>query len=182
MTTATKVTTLWYAESNKEGVDLNYVQTVNTTTNPEIPGPTHKLGDVVKGNNDSEWLFVQASTTVTQNNVIAIDVNFAANNLTTTIASSNVYSYGIAEFQSTLANAGDYFWALRRASGGATVNVSATAAHGVQLYIATAVAGGGSLTSTASGTAVKNIFVNTSLVAASAFVDVVIPSYITVSV
>lgn len=191
MTTTTNIVALWYAESNKEGVDLNNTMTINSVTNPEYPGPSAKLGDVVKGNNDSEWVFVQASTTVTAGNVIAIDVNFAANNLTTTIASSLIYTYGIAAFGKGVnvvaslptANGGgtlgDYFWALKRASGGALVNVSATAAKGVQLYISSAQAG--ALTSTASGTAVKNIYVNTSLVSASAGVDVVIPTYMTVS-
>ena len=181
MTTATNIVTLWYSESNKEGCDLNFPQTINILTNPEFPATWIRLGEVVKGNNDSEWVRVVASTTVSANNVVAIDVNFSANNLTTTIASSLVYTYGIAEFQASLAAPGDYFWALKKASGGAIVNVSATAARGVLMYIAAAVATGGVLTTTASGTVLRNIYVNTSLVGVTAAVDVVIPGYIFVS-
>lgn len=176
----------WVAIDNREGVDLNNpnpsVYSSAAGTNVEVPSPRMALGSRVQGNNNSEWIFVQASTTVSQNSLVAIDVNFAANPLTTTIASSNVYTYGICQIgtqQATNCQPLDYFWALLRASGGAVLNVSATAAKGVQLYIATAQAG--AVTSAASGTAVKNIFVNTALTAATAAVDVVIPAYIIVS-
>jgi hypothetical protein len=186
MATTTNVVTNvgagWFTLDTKEGVDLNNPQTISTTANPEIPAPRAALGTRVQGNNNSEWVFVQASTTVSQNSLVAIDVNFAANPLTTTLASSLVYTYGICQIgtmQATNCQPNDYFWALLRASGGATINVSATAARGVQLYVATAQAG--AVTSTASGTAVKNLYINTSLVSTSLFVDCVIPSYITVS-
>lgn len=172
----------WVAIDNREGVDLNNPQTISTTSNPDVPGPFMALGSRVQGKNNSEWVWVLASTTVSQNSLVAIDVNFSANPLTTTLASSNVYTYGICQIgtqQATNCQPGDYFWALLRASGGATVNVSATAAKGVQMYIASAQAG--AMTSTASGTALKNIWVNTALSSATAYVDVVIPAYITVS-
>lgn len=176
----------WFCTDDKEGIDLNNpnpaVYASATNSNPENPAPRQALGTRVQGNNNSEWVFVQASTTVSQNSLVAIDVNFAANPLTTTLASSNVYTYGLCQIgtqQATNCQPNDYFWAMLRSSGGATLNVSATAARGTQLYIATAQPG--AATSTASGTALKNIWANTSLVSSSAFVDVVIPSYITVS-
>ena len=186
MTTTTNIVTnvgpAWVAIDNREGVDLNNPQTINVNADPSIPGARMALGSRVQGNNNSEFVFCLAYTTVSQNSLVAIDVNFSANPLTTTIASSNVYTYGICQIgtqQATNCQPGDYFWALLRASGGAVVNVSATAAKGVQMYIASAQAG--AMTSTASGTALKNIYVNTALTGATAAVDVVIPSYITVS-
>ena len=173
----------WICNQNTEGVDLNNPQTINTTTNPETPAQRLQLGTRVQGNNNSEWVMVLASTTVSQNSLVAIDVNFSATPLTTTLASSLVYTFGLCQIgtqQATNCQPGDYFWAQLRASGGATINVVGTAARGAQLYISTSQPG--ALTSTASGTAVKNIFANTSLVAASLFVDAVMPAYMTVSV
>ena len=182
----TNVGSGWFTIDNREGVDLNNpnptVYSSSAGTTPETPGPYQRLGSRVQGNNNSEWVMVQASTTVSQNSLCAIDVNFAANPLTTTIASSLVYTYGICQIgtqQATNCQPGDYFWALLRASGGATINISATAAKGVQLYIATALPG--AVTSTSTGTAVKNLYVNTAPTAATITVDCVIPSYITVS-
>jgi hypothetical protein len=86
MTTTTNLTTKWYTMDNKEGVDLNFPQTISVTTNPEIPTGRLALGETVLGNNGSRWLFVQASTTVTANNLVAIDVNFAANDLTASLS------------------------------------------------------------------------------------------------
>lgn len=187
MATGTNIVTNWYTVDGKIGVDLNNVQTSvgAPAQNPnlvEIPAGRAALGTRVQGNNGSEWLFVAATVTVSANDLVAIDVNYSATPLTTTLASSNVYTYGIAAFQTSVANGGatpDLFWALMKADSGALVNVSATAAKGVQLYIATAQSG--AVTSTASGTAVKNIFVNTALTGSTAAVDVVIPGYITVS-
>ena len=173
----------WFITDNKSGVDLNNPQTINLTTNPEVPGFRQTLGTRGQGNSGSEWVLVMASTTVSQNSLVAIDVNYSCNPLTTTLASSNVYTYGVCQIgnvQATNCQPGDAFWALLRAQGGATVNVVSTAARGAQLYISTTQPG--ALTTTVSGTAVKGIFANTSLVLASLFVDVVMPSYITTSV
>ena len=74
------------------------------------------LGDRVQGNNGSEWVFVQASTTVTAFMAVAIDNTFKANDLTSALIASNVYSYGIAEFQASNAQPNDYFWALLTAA------------------------------------------------------------------
>lgn len=158
------IVTNWYTMDNKEGVNLNQTQTISTTSNPDYPAPNAKLGDRVQGNNGSEWLFVQASTTVTQFNAIAIDNTFKANNLTSALIASNVYSYGIAEFQQgntsdgasgTTAQPNDYFWALLKANGGIAIQVNPSAGRGVFLYVAPTVPG--SFTSSATSDAVMNI-------------------------
>ena len=120
------IETTWYVMDGKAGANLNAVITSVTVTNnpsqPEYPGLPHQLGDRVQGNNGSEWMFVQASTTVTAFNFVVIDRNYAANNATTANAVSGVYAFGFAEFQPLggvtagnanggVANAGDCFWA-----------------------------------------------------------------------
>lgn len=130
------IVTNWYTMDGKLGVWLNFtITSLTTDSNLEYPAPPAKLGDRVQGNMDSEWVFVRASTTVTQFMAIAIDNSGNANDLTSALIASHVYTYGIAEFQTTQANPGDYFWALLRANGGVAVQVSPSAGRGVQLYI-----------------------------------------------
>ncbi len=130
------IVTNWYTVDNKEGADLNNPQTISTTTNPDYPAPSFRLGERLQGNNGSEWIFVQASTTVTANMAVAIDNSFKANDLTSAFISSGVYSYGIAEFQASTAQPNDYFWALLKANGGVAVNISPSATRGTILYLA----------------------------------------------
>ena len=186
MATTTNVVTNvgagWFDTDDQSGADFNNPQSVNVNTDPSVPAPRVAVGTRHQGINNSEWVFVQASTTVSQNSLVAIDCNFQANPLTTTLASSNVYTYGLCQigtYQATNCQPTDYFWALLRASGGATMNISGVAARGAQLYVATAQAG--AATTSATGTALKNIFVNTSVSGSTTYVDVVMPSYITVS-
>lgn len=148
------IITNWYTLDGKEGVDLNNPQTINTTTNPEYPKASHSNLDRIPGIMGSEWVFVQASTTVTANNGIVIDNLGKANNITSALVASNVYSYGIAEFQASAAQPNDYFWALLKANGGVAVNISPSVGRGVQMYIS-AVAG--SFTSSVTSDAILNI-------------------------
>jgi hypothetical protein len=183
MTTTTNITSKWYATDNTEGSDFTKTQTISVTTAPEYPGPQAILGDIASGNNGSLWLFVQASTTVTSNNLVAIDCNFAANNLTASLAASLKYNVGIAQFSATLANPGDYFWAMLRSVGGAVVNNVTAGASGVALYVSSQQAGAvvstiaATSTATAAGATnalLKNIYINSTLTGATATVDVTI--------
>src|ERR1700675_3775589 len=124
------IITNFYSVDNQIAVDLNNPQTISITTNPEIPGPRSIVGDTLQGIGGSQWVFVKASTTVTALNVVLIDESFNANNCNLTIATglSNQKTLGIAEFQASVANAGDYFWAQMRGQGGSLVNVQGTAA------------------------------------------------------
>lgn len=145
------INALWYTMDNKAGVDLNSVVTsVDSTTapNPAVPAPPHNPGDRVQGNDGSEWLFVRASATVSAFNMVAINRDLRAINLTTALIASNLYAFGIAEFQTLggvtsgnanggVANTDDYFWALIKVAMNARVNctVSATVALGAALYL-----------------------------------------------
>lgn len=135
------VRTTWFTMDNKLGVDLNKViASVTVTANPsqpEYPGIPHNLGDRVQGNGGSEWMFVQASTTVTTYNAIGIDKNFQANNLTISFATNTVaqHVYGVAQVKPRtvsvgaanggVINPGEFFWALMKANVGARINLSA---------------------------------------------------------
>ncbi len=68
------IITNWYTVDNKPGANLNQPQTISTTTNPDYPAANFALGDRCQGNNGSEWVFVQASATVTANNLVAISL------------------------------------------------------------------------------------------------------------
>src|SRR5690606_35656183 len=136
------INTNWKCTDNKLGANFNKVVSVNTDQDeadftPEYPGTPFALGERAHGDGGSEWVFVQASTTVSQYMAVVIDANFKANNLTSALIASNVYAIGLAQFNDvTQADAGDYFWACLKANGGVAANVSPSAGRGVALYIA----------------------------------------------
>jgi hypothetical protein len=170
------IVTNWYTMDNKEGVDLNNPQSISTTSNPDYPAPSAKLLDRVQGNYGSEWVFVKASTTVTAFMAVAIDDLGNANDLTSALIASNFYSYGIAEFQASNAQPGDYFWALLKANGGVAVQVSPSATKGSILYISPLTPG--AFTSSATSDAINNIFLVASIgTSASGPAEAVIRSY-----
>lgn len=170
------IITNFYTVDNQIAADLNNPQTISVTTNPEIPGPRSTLGDICQGIGGSQWVFVKASTTVTALNVVMIDESFNANNCNFTAAAvSNQKTLGLAEFQASVANAGDYFWAQVAGRGGSLVNVQSTAAANAQLYISCSTPG--ALTTTLTGSATNayifNCAVNSSLLSTTAAVELI---------
>ena len=141
----------FYCTDSKSGADFNNPFTsVDSATapNPSVPAAPFALGERAQGNAGSEWVFVRASATVSAFNLVAINKDYRAINLTTALPASNIYTFGIAQFQprggvtSGNANGGvvntdDYFWALVKCAQGARVNatVSATMTVATQLYI-----------------------------------------------
>ncbi len=128
------VQTSWFCTEASEGVDLNTTQpAINLTTNPETPGLPQNLGTVREGSANSLWVLVQASTTITQFNLVVIDDSFKANNFTTASALANpAYQMGLAEFAQSSADPGSnpVFWCAIRGTG-MQVNVSGSAGTGV---------------------------------------------------
>ena len=171
------IITNFYTVDNQIAANLNQPQTINVTTNPELPGPNSSLGDTCQGIGGSQWVFVKASTTVTALNVVMIDESFNANDVNWTAAGgvSLAKTLGIAEFQASLANPGDYFWAQVRGQGGSLVNVLGTAAAGAQLYISSSSPGclTTTLTSSATNAFVFNGNIATTLTGATAAVEIV---------
>jgi hypothetical protein len=111
-----------------------------------------------------------ASTTVTAFNYVVVDRNYLANNATSTLIASNVYTYGFAEFQPLngvtagsasggVANPGDCFWALIKVAHSARVNVTASVsvAAGAALYISPSIPG--FLTTSATASRINGIVV-----------------------
>lgn len=135
------VKTNWKCVDNKLGANFNKVVAVDADQSsadftPETPSAPFSLGERAHGDNGSEWIFVQASTTVTQYMAVVIDNNFKANNITSALIASNVYAIGLAQFNDvTQADAGEYFWACLKAVGGAGARVASSAGKGVALYI-----------------------------------------------
>jgi len=145
--------TNWYTMNNKLGVNPNEVVVISSTSFPEYPAPPAKLGDRVQGNNGSEWCYVQASATVNRGYLVAIDANFKCAPLTSALSIAGLYTFGIAQFQATLANSSEFFWALMKVAQGATVIVDASSSvgnAGAALYV------GGSTPGTVMVTAVTN--------------------------
>jgi hypothetical protein len=176
----------WYPTDPKSGANLQGTQTVVNSqgsgatalsaitgqTGYELPAASFALGERLQGNGDSIWVFVKASTTVTAGNVVAIDEQYNANNMTITLGASLRFGVGIAQFytqglgpgsiQATAnqatAQPGDFFWAAQQGQG-LSVNISTTGAANGQLFVSSATPG--SVTTTASGVPVKGLFVGT---------------------
>lgn len=140
------IRTNWYTMDGKLGVNLysaplGVLSSVNTSAapNPDLIAPPMQIGDRVQGNAGSEWMYVQASATVTANNLIAIDINGKCESLTSLHILSGTYTYGIATFQATQANLADYFFSCIKAANGIGLNANTTVsvASGSALYIST---------------------------------------------
>lgn len=171
------ICTNWYTVNSKSGANLNQPQTISSTSNPDYPAPNFQVGDRCDGINGSEWLFVQASATVTANMLVAISKDFKATTLTSALIASQVYSYGVAEFQASAAATADYFWALLKANGGVAVNaVASTSANSFVFIAGTA----GMITSSVTSNALMNIVPVSASIATSASgpMECVIRSYI----
>lgn len=184
----------WYAEDPRIGMGLNFTVTAWTsaaqTTAPELPGPGAAVGDTCNGQNNSKWIFVQASTTITCGNVIWISKTYKANNLLgnpslgTTFGGTQALSditIGFAQFTNGLitniqtssaqvtAQPNDYFWALLEADAGIWVNVANTSCQSGAKAVYQSQAKLGSILTTAdtstsaSATNLINLYINTSL-------------------
>jgi hypothetical protein len=178
---------LWYSEDPKVGFALNNTFTAWTSvaqsTIVETPGPISKLGDVCQGNNNSKWVYVQASSTVTAGNVVYISPQFTANNIGTSanatalvvpasLAKSNL-NIGIAQFtngnptniQATgtqvVANTNDYFWACLEAEAGLQINTSGSITAGTVVYVANATNGSVTVAGSTSAVTLLNLYCNT---------------------
>jgi hypothetical protein len=153
---------------NSQGSGATALSAITGQTGYELPAAGATVGDHIQGNNNSLWLFVKASSTVTAGNAVMWDTNFNANNATTTLGVINK-GIGIAQFyttglgpgsiQSTLqqgtAQPGDFFWIATQGQG-LVVNLTATASANDALFLVTG--SPGQLSVTAATAAVKGLF------------------------
>ncbi|MCC6889620.1 MAG: hypothetical protein IT536_13885 [Hyphomicrobiales bacterium] len=91
----------------------------------------HRLGDVVKGNNGSEWMYVQApaADTIAQYDCVAIQASATAAPVTHALARAG-NTIGIAQVAFATA---DYGWVAINGHA-LTVNLAGAEAVGVTLY------------------------------------------------
>lgn len=125
----------FFSTANTEGIDVLQTYTINTST-PEYPGPPFELGQNVAGNDGSSWIFLRASTTISQYDAVGIDpATFYGNPLSSTMAAAG---YAIA-WPQVAVNASDYFWAALQGRGGGyfSIRVASSCAAGVALYTTT---------------------------------------------
>jgi len=158
-----------YATEPQMGADFNQIYAVSASVTPETPAPPFQLGMVLLGQNGAKYLFVQASTSISANDFVAITSLNQANSLTNTnvVASTGVrigVAPGAPVVTSTGIAAATYFWAEVEGvivSGNA---VAATTTSNVQLYTS-AVAGVVSSVTGSSGVALGGVIMTASFTA-----------------
>ena len=146
--------------TNILGVDVAaiYVST-GQSINPELSPQQFALGQMIQAQNGGEFVFVQASTSISGNDFVAITLGFQANSITTTNAQETAtpgFTIGVAPATTVGVLAGQWFWAQTRGKA-VTANLGAASTTGVILYT-TAVAGVlSSVTGSSSSTAVAGV-------------------------
>src|SRR6202051_3131175 len=157
-------TPVFYQTMNNVGVDPTIYYTWTVSITPETPAPPFLVGTQAVGSDGSQFVFVQASTSISLTDFVLIGQGsqaapYQANSITTTnIASSlavGLGSSGLVLKQSvTFIPAGAYFWCLTRGqnvpatTSGGSANIMATNAGGVVLFTS---ATAGVLTSVTTG-------------------------------
>jgi len=121
-----------FSTENTEGIDVLQTYDISTST-PEYPAPPFEVGQMVMGNDGSQWIFCLASTTVAAYYAVGIDSSFNANPLTSTMAASGL-SVGWSQ---VAVDGGDYFWAGLQGRGSFSIAVAASCAAGAALYTTT---------------------------------------------
>lgn len=126
---------------SKEGVDVTTYYVVSASTTPETPAPPFNVGELCLGTNGSEYVFVQASTTINLGSFLAIQNGYYTNGLTSTnVVSSLGCRIGITgavastNVSLTYIPAGAYFWAATRGSSIAGTQTTAQSLTNVQLF------------------------------------------------
>lgn len=101
------------------GVDPSQYYVVSASLTPETPSPPFAIGTWVAASNGSEYIFVQASTSIAIGDFVAVTYQNQANSLTSTNVVASVGArVGMAEAvvagSVTYIPAGAYFWATVR--------------------------------------------------------------------
>lgn len=134
-----------YAIDGTVGVDLSKQVAGNTSDdNNEWP-----LGHTVKAGDGQEWVYVQANGAITQYDCVALDENYQAAAITSTLAKAG---YGIGFAQAAFDD-DDFGWVATRGSN-ITVRVAGSCAADVQLYTSGTA---GVLDDTSTGTLIRGV-------------------------
>lgn len=175
---------VFYQTMNMVGVDPTLYYTWTASTTPETPAPPFLVGTQAFGSDGSEFVFVQASTSISLTDFVVVNqgtqtVPYTANSISnTTVISSlavGLASTGLVLKQSvTFIPAGAYFWALRRGQ-----NVPATTSGGSANPMATNTGGVVLFTSATAGVITS---VTTSSSLAAALVGIICINSLTISI
>jgi hypothetical protein len=136
-----------------EGIDVTQQYNVSASVTPETPAPPFQLGLPCFANNGAEFVFVQASTSISLGDFVTITNSLQANSMTSTnLTSSTANRLGMASATAkgsvTYIPAGGYFWACLRGTnqpGNAGTTAPATP-QVVQLYASSTVGAVSSVT------------------------------------
>lgn len=133
------------ASTPLSGIDLNNVYVVSASLTPETPAPPFAIGTEVIGANGAQYIFVQASTSISANDFLAITGANQANSLTNTnVAAAGGVRIGVAPGAPVVTSTGiaalSYFWAALNGSQLIGNGVAASTTSNVQL-LTSAVAG-----------------------------------------
>lgn len=126
---------VFYQTLNNLGVDPTQQYSVSASATPETPAPPFLVGTKAFGSDGSEFLFVQASTSISLTDFVAINIGsntspYQANSLTTTnVQSSLLVGIGstglVLKSSVSFIPAQAYFWAMTKGQ-----NVPATTSGG----------------------------------------------------
>jgi hypothetical protein len=115
---------VFYQTMSNVGVDPTQYYAVSASTTPETPAPPFLVGTQAFGSDGSQFVFVQASTSISLTDFVLLSQGsqaapYQANSITTTNVTSSLAvglgSTGLVLKQSvSFIPAGAYFWALTR--------------------------------------------------------------------
>lgn len=136
---------VFYQTLNNAGVDPTQYYAVSASTTPETPAAPFLVGTRAFGSDGSEFVFVQASTSISLTDFVAIriadNVNpYTANSVTSTnVISSFAYGLGstgiIVKGSVSYIPAAAFFWAQTRGQGiPATTSAGLASGTGVALF------------------------------------------------
>lgn len=91
------------------------------------------VGTVVDAENGSKFMYVQASTTIGQFDVVGVDEDYKANPLSSTMAAAG-YTIGAAQIAVPIS---EYFWLALQGRGNVNIKVASSCAADVALYTTT---------------------------------------------
>lgn len=176
---------VFYQTVNNMGVDPTVYSAVSASVTPETPAPPFLVGTRAFGSDGSEFIYVQASTSISLTDFVVLDMGagagndaYQANSITNTnVASSlavGVASTGLVLRQSvTFIPAGAFFWACTKGQ-----NIPATTSGGTG-GLATNAPGVVLFTSATAGILTS---VTTSQTLAAAFAGIICVNSLTVSI
>ena len=142
----------FYQTLSNVGIDPTVYHIASASVTPETPAPPFTVGTRAFGSDGSEFVFVQASTTINPSDFVTLNISantnpYQANSVTTTNIQSSLCvglaSTGLIVNQSlTYIPAGAYFWALTKGQFIPATNSNGLASNtgGVALFT-TATAG-----------------------------------------